>query len=515
MPRFVGPIQLLWAYLGFIVVAELFTAIDRPQFGVGIHAIILCVLVIQGGLARFYEVRTLALALTLVPLMRVVSMSVPLSNFPQLAWYPIVGLPLLMTAGMIIRRLALAPRDLGLRLRGLPLQILLMGIGLPLGVLGYAIAQPPVLPLTSWQSISLSIVIFIIFTGFGEELIFRGLIQSLALPVFGRWTLVYTSLLFSGLHIGYRSVTFIIFVLGVSLLFAHIVYWSGSIIGVTVAHGLTNVTLYLIMPQLIQLPVGPYHSYVVWVIAIEAVLASIAVTILILRAEREGRLFISNQSLSSALRIAKASGSRSVPNRRQLRRGANAAGAPLSQPSTASWPASIVRGYTSSRQGRSTFTFAILLLVWEVAVLTTRGYVLPNLLATLELERLVKLSGAVIICTVSGAIIFQVFEVCSKILSADQHETTSIVHRRPRLLLTLVVLLTAVLGIALGLFLIPSLQRTVATRQFFMLAMVALFCVGNGALTFWLISAHIGMFGGRLQRRSSTTGKRSSSGRQA
>ena len=36
---------------------------------------------------------------------------------------------------------------------------------------------------------------FLIFTGFTEELVFRGLLQSLSLPIMGRFAFVYVSLL--------------------------------------------------------------------------------------------------------------------------------------------------------------------------------------------------------------------------------------------------------------------------------------------------------------------------------
>ena len=44
------------------------------------------------------------------------------------------------------------------------------------------------------------------------------------------------------------------FVLLVSLLFSYIVHETGSILGVTLAHGFTNIGLFLIFPFLITLP---------------------------------------------------------------------------------------------------------------------------------------------------------------------------------------------------------------------------------------------------------------------
>jgi hypothetical protein len=93
---------------------------------------------------------------------------------------------------------------------------------------------------------------FLIFTGFTEELVFRGLLQSLSLPIMGRFAFVYVSLLFAVMHIGYRSLADLVFVFTVGLYFAFVVQWSGSILGVSLAHGVTNTTLFVVMPDLMQ-----------------------------------------------------------------------------------------------------------------------------------------------------------------------------------------------------------------------------------------------------------------------
>jgi membrane protease YdiL (CAAX protease family) len=56
------------------------------------------------------------------------------------------------------------------------------------------------------------------------------------------------ALFFGVLHVGYQSLVDVIFVTGVGLLFGWIVLRTRSIIGVTLAHGLTNIMLFLIMP---------------------------------------------------------------------------------------------------------------------------------------------------------------------------------------------------------------------------------------------------------------------------
>jgi membrane protease YdiL (CAAX protease family) len=85
-------------------------------------------------------------------------------------------------------------------------------------------------------------------TGFVEELIFRGVMQRASVRAVGRFGWLYVALLFAVLHVGYRSVADVIFVFGVALMFGWVVESTRSLLGVTLAHGLTNVVLFLIMP---------------------------------------------------------------------------------------------------------------------------------------------------------------------------------------------------------------------------------------------------------------------------
>ena len=91
---------------------------------------------------------------------------------------------------------------------------------------------------------------FVVGTGFVEEFIFRGVLQRTAMEVFGRWGIIYVSLLFAVMHIGFLSLIDVTFVFAVALFFGWVVKKTGSLFGVTLAHGITNIILYLIAPFL-------------------------------------------------------------------------------------------------------------------------------------------------------------------------------------------------------------------------------------------------------------------------
>src|SRR5439155_21763199 len=130
----------------------------------------------------------------------------------------IVSAHLIIALGISIRLLRLSRRELGLCRGNLALQLLLMGGGLGLGAVEYTILKPtPLITTFSWSALLLLVPSLMIFTGFTEEVIFRGLLQAVAPPALGSWALVYVSLLFAAMHIGYRSVVEFAFVFGVGL----------------------------------------------------------------------------------------------------------------------------------------------------------------------------------------------------------------------------------------------------------------------------------------------------------
>lgn len=278
------PIWLLWAYLLLLTLAELLTSLASPQLGLLLHALLLVGLTFYGAAGKLDESRKLALALTLAPLIRILSLSLPLTRFPQIAWYPIVAIPLFLAAWIVIRLLGVSRQSLGLRAGNLPIQLMLIGGGLGLGAIEFAILKPaPLVPNLTPGSLWLPALSLILCTGFSEELIFRGLLQQAAAPALGRWALLYVALLFAVLHIGYLSVTDVAFVFAVGLLFGYIVRWGGSLLGVSLAHGLTNITLFLILPYLSRNP-GELATLMPWVVAGGSALAIFATYLLVLRA---------------------------------------------------------------------------------------------------------------------------------------------------------------------------------------------------------------------------------------
>jgi membrane protease YdiL (CAAX protease family) len=98
------------------------------------------------------------------------------------------------------------------------------------------------------QSLWLPALIFFVAVGFTEEYIFRGVLQRTTSQVMGSWGIVYASTIFALMHMGFYSWLDVVFVFGIALFFGWSVKKTGSLFGVTLAHGFANIVLYLIAP---------------------------------------------------------------------------------------------------------------------------------------------------------------------------------------------------------------------------------------------------------------------------
>ncbi len=236
-------------YLLAITIAEVITATIQPVWGIACHIILLAAIILHSALASGQTRRGLLLSLALAPLVRIISLSMPLANIPQIWWYPIIYAPLLMAGVMVVRILNLGARNIGISFGFFPVQLVVALSGFLFGVTEYFILKPePMVIELTWQEIWLLALIFLVCTGLVEEFIFRGVLQHTAVAAFGWWGVLYISLLFAILHMGFLSWVDIVFVFVVGLFFGWVVKKTGSLLGVTLAHGITNTILYLVAP---------------------------------------------------------------------------------------------------------------------------------------------------------------------------------------------------------------------------------------------------------------------------
>ncbi|HNX47439.1 MAG TPA: type II CAAX endopeptidase family protein [Methanomassiliicoccales archaeon] len=98
-------------------------------------------------------------------------------------------------------------------------------------------------------TLSKLLLVMVVFVGFGEELIFRGLLQSSIEKHYGKYLAVFVSaLMFAIMHSGYRSIPYLIFVFLVGLTLAYAYQRTSSLGLVALMHGLLNFFLFSFLP---------------------------------------------------------------------------------------------------------------------------------------------------------------------------------------------------------------------------------------------------------------------------
>jgi membrane protease YdiL (CAAX protease family) len=251
-------------YLGFITLAELLTATigsgtDFVRVGLSLHSIVLVVLILHGATTRKTQTRRLLLTLALAPLIRILSISLPLQSLPLIDWYLIIGALLYLAAFVTAQITGISWRRMGLTWKGWPIQLAIALIGFGLGLMEFTIlGSRPLIESLSWETLLFPAFVLMVFTGFLEEVIFRGLVQNVSTMLMGRFGIWYGAVLFAVLHIGYLSVWDVLFVFGVGLLFGYLVQKTHSLLGVSLAHGFTNISMYLVYPFI---AVGGFFSH--------------------------------------------------------------------------------------------------------------------------------------------------------------------------------------------------------------------------------------------------------------
>ena len=241
-------------YLLLLALAESLIALEVPQPGLLMHGVILATLLLHASLVKRVDERRFLLAMALAPLLPA-SMTLPLALFQVTFWYAVIGVPLLI-ASLLVARIAGITRSMaGLTLRALPEQILIGLSGFALGYLEYLILRPtPLVASLSWTPLAASPHSACVHWFPGRAYLSRLAPSRCPAALGAFWHALCSCHLRStapGLPISARySVR----------LRRGIDIWIDRTperydLGASLAHGLTNVALYLVFPFILTQPV--------------------------------------------------------------------------------------------------------------------------------------------------------------------------------------------------------------------------------------------------------------------
>ena len=240
-------------YLAGMAAAEYINLYLSAAVGISLYLLILFSLMIWGALTKDSAQRGLWLALGLAPLIRIISLAMPVTlTISQYIWYIIISIPIIAALVTVSRALKFNPDNIGLNFNQ-PVEQALIGLsGAVLAAFGYFLLKP-----AAWttaltvQSTLFPALVLLIFTGFIEELAFRGVMQRTANAI-GSYGWIYVAAVYAVFQIQQGSWLYCLAAMAVGLYFGYVVKRTGSIIGVGLAHGLFNIGLYLILPHLFQ-----------------------------------------------------------------------------------------------------------------------------------------------------------------------------------------------------------------------------------------------------------------------
>lgn len=245
----VGAVRVAIGLIGGLIVAELVTVVGGAGAGVLAHLILLVAVAVLSLRMGPTPTHRLLLSLGLLPLVRIVSLAVPAAIIPVQYWYLQIGLAGLEGVLLVLRRLDLTFKDLGLqRTRGSELAVV-TAIGAALGLPAYLIAGR--LDLGGGGGaigIALAVAIVVVFVGFFEEILFRGLIQSAGTALFARGGIVLSVAATTVMYAASLNPRYVVFMALVAVFLGVVTRRSGSIVAPIGAHAALAVVQLVILP---------------------------------------------------------------------------------------------------------------------------------------------------------------------------------------------------------------------------------------------------------------------------
>ncbi len=233
-----------------IVIAELLIFKGHVEAAIVVHAINLVLLSLS---TSFVADRTYQ-ALMLLPLFRLLNMAMPVFFELTLYSYVMIYAPMYFPIYLILKSKSFSYEEIGLKTKSF---FLLMPLSIVLGIVvgwgEFQIIRPEMLtPDVGLGSILKLSVAMIFFVGVVEEFMFRSVLQTVLEDRMGQVKgLLIASLTFGLMHSGYSIFAELVFVSFAGILFGLFFQKTKSLPLVALFHGVTNVSLFMIVPWLI------------------------------------------------------------------------------------------------------------------------------------------------------------------------------------------------------------------------------------------------------------------------
>lgn len=236
-----------------IAFAEMLIYSGRIKEAVWVHMVLLMALSLSIPLMKNEEVRKTYQALMLLPLLRLVNLSMPVFFDITLYSFIFIYAPLAVPVAIAAVYQRLTLEEVGITLRRIwlyfPLSVL---IGAGMGVGEYMVIRTGYLiPDLSPLNLLRLTVVMVFFVGLVEEVIFRSVLQTRLNKIFGVWEgILLSSMLFGFMHSGYGTSYEVLYTSFVGVIIGYMFYKTRSLPLITLVHGFVNVFLFGVIPHL-------------------------------------------------------------------------------------------------------------------------------------------------------------------------------------------------------------------------------------------------------------------------
>lgn len=236
----------------FIGLAELLIYAHKIQIAIWIHIGVLIALSLSDIVVKNLKVYRIYQALMLLPILRLVNLSMPVFFNTTLYTFVFVYAPLLVPLGIIVINQRSSFEHIGITAKNLPAYIILsIPLGFLLGLGEYLTIRPGYLiKELSIGNLFILTFIMVFFVGLVEEIIFRAILQVRLEDALGvKEAVLIAGLLFGLMHSGYGTFHEVLYTGFVGLFMGFAFYKTRSLPFVVVLHGLVNVFLFGIFPH--------------------------------------------------------------------------------------------------------------------------------------------------------------------------------------------------------------------------------------------------------------------------
>jgi membrane protease YdiL (CAAX protease family) len=233
--------------ISLILLAELLIFFNHMEAGVVVHAINLGALI----LSSIYVENRLYTSLMLLPLFRLLNVAMPVFFNLTLYTYPLVYAPMFIPIYFIMKERMFSSAEAGITMKSFWIYLpLALAVGFAVGWGEYRVLQPGMIlaGFTLENLLRLSIIM-IVFVGFIEEFVFRSALQTVLEERMGPLGGLFSaSLIFGFMHSGYHIPLEVVYVTFAGIAFGALFWATKSLPIISLAHGVTNVALFALVP---------------------------------------------------------------------------------------------------------------------------------------------------------------------------------------------------------------------------------------------------------------------------